>query len=317
MGDSMVHAALQPILRVARENPRPHPSTVSVEERRTAFLALATALHSETIPLASVTDDVARLDDARELRTRLYVPINDEERALVLYFHGGSFCLGNLDSHDAFCRRLSADTGMRVLAVDYRLAPECPFPGAINDAAEMFHYVASHWSNYASPEARMIVMGDSAGGSLVAVASVLTKDVGLDIASQVLIYPTLGPEMVTASAHEYGAGYLLDLEHLRYDYQQYLGEFADHTDPRVSPLMFADLTGAPPAIVLVAECDPLRDEGLAYAGLLEHFGVPVEILEAKGMVHGFLGLGGLVPEALDILDDLAERVHHFVDRAST
>jgi len=289
---------------------------VAIQERRTTFLALAASVQGEAIALASVTDDVARLDDERELPTRLYVPVNDEGRALVLYFHGGSFCLGNLDSHDAICRRLCADTGMRVLAVDYRLAPECPFPSAINDATAMFHFVVSHWTDYASPDAHLVVMGDSAGGSLVAVASVLTKDDGLDIAAQVLIYPTLGPEMVTASAHDYGSGYLLDLEHLRYDYQQYLGDFADHTDPRVTPLMFADLTGAPPAILLVAECDPLRDEGLAYAGLLEHFGVPVQVLEAEGMVHGFLGLGGLVPETLDILDDLAERLHHFVDRAS-
>jgi acetyl esterase len=123
--------------------------------------------------------------------------------------------------------------------------------------------------------------------------------------------------MVTESAHKYGVGYMLDLETLRFDYTQYLGDFRDHTDPRVSPLLFEDLTGAPPAIVLVAECDPLRDEGLAYAGLLEHFGVRVEILEAEGMVHGFLRLGDLVPETLEIVDDLAEHMRHFVECAAT
>jgi acetyl esterase len=116
---------------------------------------------------------------------------------------------------------------------------------------------------------------------------------------------------VTESSHRYGGGYFLDLDHLRFDYSQYLGSFSDHTDPRVTPLMFNDLRGAPPAIVLVAECDPLRDEGVAYAGLLEHFGVRVELLEAEGMVHGFLRLGALVPEALQIVDDLARHMRDF------
>jgi acetyl esterase len=159
-------------------------------------------------------------------------------------------------------------------------------------------------------------MGDSAGATLIAVATALTRSEPLGIAAQVLIYPTLGPEMLTDSSHTYAKGYLLDVDHLRYDYGQYLGEWRDHTDPRVSPLMFANLTGAPPAIVLVAECDPLRDEGVAYAGLLEHFGVPVELLEAEGMIHGFLRMGGLVPEAIEIVDDLAAHMHRYVESAS-
>jgi acetyl esterase len=143
------------------------------------------------------------------------------------------------------------------------------------------------------------------------VAATLTRNEDLDIVAQVLIYPTLGPDVVTESSHHFGVGYFLDLDHLRYDYAQYLGSFFDHTDPRVTPLMSSDLRGAPPAIVLVAECDPLRDEGVAYAGLLEHFGVRVELLEAEGMVHGFLRLGALVPEALQIVDDLARHMHDF------
>jgi acetyl esterase len=159
-------------------------------------------------------------------------------------------------------------------------------------------------------------MGVSAGASLVAVASALTRQENLGVAAQVLIYPTLGPDLVTESSHTYASGYLLELDHLRYDYQQYLGTWSDHTDPRITPLMFDDLSGAPSAIVLVAECDPLRDEGVAYAGLLEHFGVSVELLEAEDMVHGFLELGALVPETLDIVDDLADHMHRFVEHAS-
>jgi acetyl esterase len=287
-----------------------------MSERRDAYLELAQAIRGDDELAVATTDLTARLETGRSLSTRLYVPANDEDKALVLYFHGGSFVVGGLETHDALCRRLSADTGMRFLAVDYRLAPEHPFPAAINDAVDMFRHVVAHWSDYAAPDAEMIVMGDSAGASLVAVAAALTKNEHLGIAAQVLIYPTLGPELVTESAHKYGVGYMLDLENLRHDYAQYLGDFVDHTDPRVTPLMFEDLAGAPPAILLVAECDPLRDEGLAYAGLLEHFGVDVEILEAEGMVHGFLRLGGLVPETLEIVEDLAEHMHHLVEHAS-
>jgi acetyl esterase len=313
----MVHPALEPYIRAVQANPGPHPRTLSMDARRAEYLELAQAIRGTDEPVVATRNGAAKLEDGRTLPTRLYLPENDEDKALVLYFHGGSFVLGDLDTHDGLCRRLSADTGMRFLAVEYRLAPEHTFPAAINDAVDMFRHVVTNWSDYAAPDAEMLVMGDSAGASLVAVAAALTRNENLGIAAQVLIYPTLGPEMVTESAHKYGVGYMLDLEHLRDDYSRYLGDFADHTDPRVTPLMFEDLTGAPPAILLVAECDPLRDEGLAYAGLLEHFGVRVQILEAKGMVHGFLRMGGLVPEALEIVDDLAEHMHHFVDRAST
>ncbi|MHB1969129.1 MAG: alpha/beta hydrolase fold domain-containing protein, partial [Acidimicrobiales bacterium] len=155
-----------------------------------------------------------------------------------------------------------------------------------------------------------VLMGDSAGANLVAVASRLVRD-DVELAGQVLLYPTLGPEVMTESAHRYGAGYLLELDQLARDYRRYLAG-ADPTDWRVSPLLCGDLAGVAPAILVVAECDPLRDEAVAYAGLLEHFGVPVELLEAKGMVHGFIRYGGVVPSALAIIDDLAAHVGRLV-----
>jgi len=311
----MVHRALDPFLRAAHENPSPHPSTLSATERRRLYRERARAMWGEPEPVASVSDGHIALAD-RTLDTRLYVPLRDEGKALVLFFHGGGFVAGGLESHDALCRRLCADTGMRFLAVDYRLAPEHPFPAGVDDAVDVIRYVANSLSQFCTGAAELIVMGVSAGASLVAVASALTRQENLGVAAQVLIYPTLGPDLVTESSHTYASGYLLELDHLRYDYQQYLGTWSDHTDPRVTPLMFDDLSGAPSAIVLVAECDPLRDEGVAYAGLLEHFGVSVELLEAEDMVHGFLELGALVPETLDIVDDLADHMHRFVEHAS-
>ena len=312
----MVHPALEPYVRAAKDRPAPHPSTLSALERRTALRDGARAMRGELEPVAAVVDGEISLED-RTLGSRMYVPLRDEGKALVLFFHGGGFILGDLETHDALCRRLSADTGMRFLAVDYRLAPEHPFPASVNDAVDVVRRVASNIAKYANPDAELIVMGDSAGAALVAVASALTRQENLGIAAQVLIYPTLGPEVVTQSSHTYATGYLLEVEHLRYDYAQYLGEWSDHTDPRVTPLMFDDLSGAPPAIVVVAQCDPLRDEAVAYAGLLEHFGVRVELLEAEDMVHGFLDLAPLVPETLKIVDDLATHMHRYVEHASS
>jgi acetyl esterase len=273
-------------------------------------------MRGEPEAVASVLDDQISLE-GRALGSRMYVPPHDEGKAMVLFFHGGGFIMGDLDTHDALCRRLCADTGMRFLAVDYRLAPEHPFPASVDDAVDTIRYVASHMAEFARADAELIVMGDSAGAALAAVASALTRHENFGVAAQVLIYPTLGPELLTESAHTYATGYLLEVDHLRYDYTQYLGDWKDHSDPRVSPLMFDDLRGAPPAIVVVAECDPLRDEGVAYAGLLEHFGVRVELLEAEDMVHGFLEMGALVEETLDIVDDLAEHMHRYVEHAAS
>jgi len=311
----MVHPALEPFVRAVRNSPVPHPGTLDIGTRRDNYRALAESVEHPVEPVQRVSDVVLTLND-RDLDARLYVPFDDEGKALVVYFHGGGFVVGDLETHDGLCRRLSSDSRMRFLSVAYRLAPEHPFPASIDDAVDSIRYVRSHLAQFNDPSVKLIVMGDSAGATLATVACALTRHEDLGIAAQVVIYPTLGPELFTDSVHEFGEGHMLDVNHLRYDYELYLGEWTDHTDPRISPLMAGDLAGVPPAIVLVAQCDPLRDEGVAYAGLLEHFKVRVELLEAEGMVHGFLRLGALVPEALEIVDDLAEHMHRFVEVAS-
>jgi acetyl esterase len=308
----VVHPAFESIISKTREQSLLSDSVMTLSERRKKFRDDALEFQGELAPVARRVDVTVELDD-RILNARLYEPENVESTALGIYFHGGSFVLGDLDTHEGLCRRLSFDTGLRMLAVDYRLAPEHPFPSALNDAIDVIRYVISHRGEFGSSDARLVVVGDSAGANLATVAVSLLRDYGLGIAAQVLLYPTLGPELVTNSAHQYGTGFLLNLDDLRHDYRQYLGEWADHTDPRITPLLCRDLVGVAPAIIVVAECDPLRDEGVAYAGLLSHFGVPVELLEGEGMVHGFLRMGGAVPEALAILDDLADHVHNFVE----
>jgi acetyl esterase len=308
----MIHPDYEKYLRTLPESVA-HPSAHSTLERRAEYRERALRQCGPLEEMAEVRDGVMSLQ-GRELRFRLLVPPQERGDALVVYFHGGSFVFGDLDTHEALCRRLAKDTSMRFLAVDYRLAPEYPFPAAVDDAVDTLRYVSAHIEDFAATGTKLIAMGDSAGASLVAVAAAATRH-DLSLAGQVLIYPTLGPEVMTDSSHRFATGYILEIDHLRFDYQQYLGEWTDHTDPRVTPLFADDLTGAPSAIVVVAECDPLRDEAIAYAGLLEHFGVRVQILEAEGMLHGFLRMGHVIPDAMDIVDDVATHLSQYVANA--
>ncbi len=305
----MIHPDYEKYLRTLPEAVA-HPSSLSTVPRRAEYRDRALRQRGPLEEMAEVRDGALDLD-GRELPYRLFVPLQERGDALVVYLHGGSFVFGDLDTHEALCRRLAKDISMRFLAVDYRLAPEHPFPAGVDDAIDSLRYVYAHVEDFAGEGTKLIAMGDSAGASLVAVAAAATRD-DLRLAGQVLIYPTLGPEVMTDSSHRFATGYILEIDHLRYDYQQYLGQWTDHTDPRVTPLFATDLTGAPPAIVVVAECDPLRDEAVAYAGLLEHFGVRVEILEAEGMLHGFLRMGHVIPDALDIVDDVATHLSQYV-----
>jgi len=307
----VIHPALLDFVRDAQEHPAPRPWTMGPDERRRRYREESAAKWRALETLHDVRDVELALE-GRTLDARLYTPYDNGHKALVIFFHGGSFVMGDLESHDALCRRLSLDTRMLYLSVGYRLAPEDPFPAGVNDACDAVRYVAAHLADFAPKDTPLIVMGESAGATLATVAATELRGEGIALAAQVLIYPTLGPHVLTDSAHVYNTGFLLDLDNLRYDYEQYLDGFADTTDPRVSPLLVKDLVGAPPAIVVVAECDPLRDEAVAYAGLFEHYGVPVELLEAEGMLHGFLRLGGFVPETLDIVDQVAARLQKFV-----
>lgn len=308
----MLHPSLVEYVERLRQNPSPHFSTQSYEQRRAANRQWAEELRGIPVEMADIREVVLSLP-GRELRARLYVPKGDEGRAIVLFFHGGSFVVGDLETHDSLVRRLADDTQMRFLAIEYRLAPEFPFPAALDDAADTLAYVDEHLLQFAPATSKLILMGDSAGATLAAVTSAAVNGSAKRLCAQVLLYPTLGPELVTRSAHDFGSGFLCDVDELRFDYANYLGNYTNHSDPRISPLLASDLRDVVPTIMVIAECDPLRDEGLAYAGLLEHFGVSLELLEAKGMVHSFMRLGSIFPEALADLDDLAVHIRHLIE----
>ncbi len=288
-----------------------HPDDTTYAERRQQWRDEALAARGPEVNMTEVRDVSIDLSD-HQVGARLYVPPVEEHGALVLYFHGGSFVEGDLDIYDDLCRRLSVATAMRFLSVDYRLAPEFPFPAGLNDAIDVTRYVAAHRSSFDLPDAPLLLMGDSAGGAIAAVVSAELRQEDLGIVGQVLIYPTMGPDLVTNSSKQYGSGYLLEMDNFRLDYLRYLGDHTDHTDPRVTPLLATDLTGVAPAIVIVSECDPLRDEAVAYAGLLEHFAVPVELVEAEGMLHGFLFHGPYIDGAWDTVADVARHMASYV-----
>lgn len=230
------------------------------------------------------------------------------ELPVVVYLHGGGWVIGDLDTHDGICRQLAAGTPAVVVSVDYRLAPEHRFPAALEDAWAATGWVADHGDELGGDTGRLAVAGDSAGGNLAAAVAIRARDAGGPrLAFQLLVYPVTDLTRAQPSYVENGQGYMLTSEAMAWFVHHYLGG-TDPTDPEASPLFAADLSGLPPALVMTAEFDPLRDEGEAYAARLAEAGVPARLRRYDGMIHGFLSMGGLIegakPAVADAVDAL-------------
>ncbi|WP_244963022.1 alpha/beta hydrolase [Nocardioides dongkuii] len=227
------------------------------------------------------------------MAARLYVPTDAPESGpLLVFFHGGGFFVGDLESHDPACRFLAEQSGVRVLAVDYRLAPEHPFPAAYDDALAAYRWVVDHAVDLGADPARLAVGGDSAGGNLSAGVAIEAARTGLPLAFQLLVYPATDNVRDTRSAELFAKGFFLTDEFMAIATSSYLGDL-DPLDPRVSPLR-ADLpAGLAPALVVTAGFDPLRDEGEAYARALEEAGVPVELRRFPDQIHSFFNIVGV------------------------
>ena len=308
-----IHPQLAPILEYLRDNPGTNPVDLSVDEVRANHIA--TSLSTEApAPEMARTFEITIPTRGGSIGARVYVPTVQNHHAIGVYLHGGGFVLGTLDSYDALARRIADVSQAVIVSVDYRLAPEHPFPAGNDDAEDAVRWVNANRDQLADSSGPLFVVGDSAGACLAAVvANEVSRDI--ELAGQVLLYPVLGPELLTESRHNYATGYFLDMEHLNHNYAYYLGDWTDHTDQRVTPLLAADLSASPTAIIVIAEYDPLRDEGANYAGLLEHFGVQVELLEAEGMPHSFFKLGALVPDVLDEMQDLGVHIRAMIASA--
>ena len=235
-------------------------------------------------------EDRTIASDAGPLNVRIYHPAPQERRPVVVFFHGGGFVLGSLDTHDSLARALAHASGAVVVSVDYPLAPEHKFPAAVDAAFEATAWVARHASSFGGDASRLAVAGDSAGGNLAAVVALQARETGaFRLALQLLIYPDLDFRRTNHSIREF-AGQWGNISRPMQDWfmDHYLPDAALKLDPRVSPLLAPDLRGLAPAHVITAEFDALRDEGEAYAQRLREAGVPVDARRYEGMIHEFM-----------------------------
>jgi acetyl esterase/lipase len=231
------------------------------------------------------------------LRARLYRPGEAGDPAPVLaFFHGGGWCIGDLDTHDAVCRQLASEAGCAVLAVDYRLAPENRFPAAVEDCFAALRHLAEQGGRLGLDPRRIAVGGDSAGGNLAAVAALMARDSGLALKAQLLIYPATDFTGARQSHEDYAEGFLLTHESIAWFSGNYLPESA-RRDWRASPILAPDHRLLPPALILVGECDPLRDESRDYAATLREAGNAASFHLYPGMIHGFFTMGGAIAAA--------------------
>ena len=236
---------------------------------------------------------------------RLYRPAGVERPAALVFAHGGGWVVGGLGSHDAVARALCSRAGIAVVAVDYRLAPEHPYPQPLEDVLSAVRWVAAAADELGVDGGRVAVGGDSAGGNLAAAAALAARDTGPALAAQLLVYPAVDIRASAPSYAQNADGYFLSATDMRWYWRQYAGDAPDVTDPLLSPLAAPSLAGLAAAVVVTAEYDPLRDEGDDYARRLEQDGVPVWHRCYPGLTHGFFGSGAVVAAAARAVDETA------------
>jgi acetyl esterase len=254
-------------------------------------------------PLAGI-ENILLTGPAGPISARLYRPAGLSQSAPALvFYHGGGFVLGSIDSHDPPCRWIAAHVGCVVISVDYRLAPEHPFPAGVDDAIAAFRALAGGCDSLGLDPARLAVGGDSAGGNLAAVVAQQTRSDAIRPCFQLLIYPATDMPMSFPSIRTFGSGYLLQKASMDWFIASYLPAGQDKLDPRCSPL-YGDVAGLPPALVQTAGFDPLCDEGEAYAKKMRDAGVAVEQRRYAGLIHGYLNTSGTVRAARVAMDDI-------------
>ncbi len=256
---------------------------------------------------------------ASDLAIRIYTPREirtTEKLPVLMWFHGGGFVIGSIDTHDSVSRMLANQADCIVVSVDYRLAPESKFPAAVEDCEAALKWVALHAVEFGGDPACIAVGGDSAGANLATVIAILARDAAHPkLVFQLLIYPCTAPEPETASHHKFRDGYVLTRHAITWFYRQYLKSDKDEKDFRFAPLILDDLSGLPEAFILVAGYDPLRDEGVDYARRLIEAGNRVRLSNYDGMIHGFYLMGGAVDAARRAVSESAQVMREAFDAA--
>jgi acetyl esterase len=283
--------------------------TLTAQEARARFEDLAEARSQMATEPVDQVRDLKIPGPAGEIPIRVYSPKLQSPAPALIYFHGGGWVLGDLESHDHVCRALANSVSSVVISVDYRLAPEHKFPAAVDDSYAATQWVAQHAGELGVDRAHIAVGGDSAGGNLAAVVSQIARDRGgPNIIYQLLIYPATDMRMGMPSIDENADGPLLTKAAMHWFINHYLNGEVDRTHPLASPFLAANLRGLPPAFILTAECDPIRDEGEAYGRRLAEAGVPVDVERYEGMPHGFFSFGAALDAGRRAFSDTTSRL---------
>lgn len=296
----------QAIADVFSQRPPPDFATLTVSQYRN-FLTAFPAFAPQDNGLVSTENGTVGGADG-PLKMRLYRPAVAGPLALTVYFHGGGFVSCGLDTHDNICSRLAAQTGSLVVSVDYRLAPEHPFPAGVNDAVAATRWLYDHAATLGADASRIAVAGDSAGATLATVVAHQLHGKEMQICHQLLLYPVTDSACDSPSQLEMTQTPILTSHAMRWFWQQYLPDAPSGLDPRASPLRQIDLQGSPSATIITAEVDPLRDEGEAYAQALAKAGVCVTQRRWPGQFHGFASLLGTLDAADDVLAFSAQQL---------
>jgi acetyl esterase len=297
------------VLEMIRVAGRPPYEAVGAVEARRMFKAAREILAPDPAPVAMIRDLEAPRPDGGHIPLRLYRGLGTDAAAalpVLVYFHGGGWVIGDIESHDPICRHLANAAGCAVVSVDYRLAPEHKFPAAVEDCTAATAWVAEQGAALGVDPDRLAVGGDSAGGNLAAVVCLFARDRGGPrIVHQLLIYPAVDAAMDHPSIIRFAEGHLLTRATMEWFYAQYLRGHEDIDDWRASPLRAADLGRLPAALVVTCGYDPLCDEGDAYARRLERCGVPVRLRHHPDQIHGFWAMGKIIKAARTALDEAA------------
>ena len=282
------------------------PSYEELSPKQARIQMLIGSKFSDRPPEVFGTEDRSIPGPGGAIPVRVYRPCDDDNQPVVIFFHGGGWIMGNIETHDAYCRALTNATGMVVVSIDSRLAPEHKFPAGVEDAFAATRWIIENGSELGIDPRRIALAGDSAGGNLAAAVTLMNRDrLVPQPMFQVLIYPVTNYDFDTASYHENANGYHLTRRGMMWGWAHYLENAEDGHSPYASPLRADDLQDLPPALVITAQFDPLRDEGEAYAEKLRAHGVPVTLRRYDGMIHGFARRLGLLNRADVALHDVA------------
>ena len=306
--------ALDPLVKAfldqAAAIPRPKAWEMPLGTMRKSFAGMMGLVGPKDVPVGKIENFKIPAPQG-DIRARAYAPVAVGAAAMpaLVYFHGGGFVVGDLDTHDGLCRLLAHEGGFRVIAVEYRLAPEHKWPAPLDDATAALHWIFENASALGVDAGRIAVGGDSAGATLTACLTHAVKEKGgVAIAFQLLLFPATDLAGHFASMDKFGVGYFLDRQTIEWNNKQVIPEDADRTSPKISPLRAKDFAGLPPAYLMLGGYDPLHDEGLAYAEKLRRAGVKVTVADYGDMVHCFIYLQTVLPQAHEAVAAAAKAV---------